>query len=191
VNVDARVLISPDGYDDRCRELDLLRTEARRDLAARMHDARQDGDLADNPVLQELLTEQHQLERRIGGLEAQLAVAEIAFPALDGRAGVGSVVRVRDADGATSEYELVGPLESDASNGRVSVAAPVGQALLYQRAGARVEVQTPGGRHALEIISVRSPAAEEEAAIGIARRNGHRFAALSSDRDEQRIGAPR
>jgi transcription elongation factor GreA len=159
VTVDARVLISADGYEERSRELDILRTEARRDLAARMRDAHEDG-VDDNPMLQELLDEQHQLERRIAGLEGQLALAEIATPALDGRAGVGSVVRVRDARGATADYELVGPLESDAGNGRVSIAAPVGQALLHQRAGARVEVQTPRGRQTLEILSVRSPAVE-------------------------------
>ena len=164
MSVDATVLISADGYEERCRELEILRTEARRVLAARMRDARQDGDLDDNPMLQELLDEQHQLERRIAGLEGHLALAEIAATALDGRAGVGSVVRVREADGAIARYELVGPLESDASYGRVSIAAPVGQALLHQRPGARVQVQTPRGRHTLEVISVRSPAVERDAA---------------------------
>jgi transcription elongation factor GreA len=164
VDANATVLISAEGYEHLCHELELLRTDARRDLAGRMRDARQDGDLADNPALHDLFEEQQQLERRIAALETQLAVAEIATPAADGRAGLGSVVRVRDADGATSRYELVGPLESDAGNGRVSIAAPVGQALLHQRAGARVEVQTPRGRHALEVVSIRPPAARREAA---------------------------
>jgi transcription elongation factor GreA len=164
VEAKATVLISAEGYERLCRDLELLRTDARRALAEGMRDARQDGDLADNPALHDLLEEQQQLERRIVALEAQLAAAEIAIPADDGRADVGSVVRVRDADGATSEYELVGPLESDAGNNRVSVAAPVGQALLHQRAGTRVEVQAPRGRHALDVISVRPPAIRREAA---------------------------
>jgi transcription elongation factor GreA len=164
VSVNATALISAQGYEDRRRELEALRTAARRDLAERMRDARQDGDLTDNPALHDLLEEQQQLERRIAALEAQLAVAEIAAPSVDGRAGVGSVVRVRDADGGTFEYELVGSLESDAANGRVSIGAPVGQALLGQRAGARVEVQTPRGRLTLAVLSVRSPAAEKETA---------------------------
>jgi transcription elongation factor GreA len=164
VSVDARVLISADGYEERCRELEILRTEARRDLAMRMRDARQDGDVDDNPMLQELIDEQHRLERRIASLEGQLAMAEITAPALDGRAGIGSVVRVRDGHGVTADYELVGPLESDAGKGRVSIAAPVGRALVDQPAGARVEVQTPRGRHTLEVISVRPSAVEREAA---------------------------
>jgi transcription elongation factor GreA len=149
------VPISPEGYRDRMREVDALRNDARRELAERLRDARGDGDLGDNPTLQELLEEQEQLERRIVRLETQLAVAEIVAPAADGSAGIGSRVRVRDDDGATFEVELVGPLESDPGKGRVSIAAPVGQALAGARAGARVDVETPRGPLALEIVSVR------------------------------------
>ena len=153
------VLISANGYAERCRELDALRTDWRREIAERLAEARDDGDSADNPALQDLLEEQEQLERRIAALEAHLAIAEIVAPAVDGRAGVGSRVRVRDRQGATFEYELVGSLESDISNGRVSINAPVGQALLGQRAGGRVEVQTPRGPLPLDVIAVDSPAA--------------------------------
>jgi transcription elongation factor GreA len=119
-----------------------------------LREARQDGDLADNPVLQDLLEEQALLERRIAFLEAQLAAAEIVAPVADGSVGIGSVVLIRDGDGATFELELVGPLESDVSRGRVSIATPVGQALVGQRAGARVEAQTPRRPRALEIVLV-------------------------------------
>ena len=152
---DETLPISADGYERRCRELDALRDVARRELGERLREARQDGDLADNPALQDLLEEQAQLERRIALLEAQLAVAEIVAPAADGRAGIGSVVRVRDGDGSTFEYELVGPLESDVGNGCVSIGAPVGRALAGQRAGAHVEVATPRGPLTLEVVSVR------------------------------------
>jgi transcription elongation factor GreA len=154
-NADETVLISADGYERRSRELDALRDESRRELGERLREARQDGDLDDNPALQELLEEQAQLERRIALLEAQLSLAKIVAPATDGRAGIGSVVRVRDHDGDTFEYELVGPLESDPDNGRVSIVAPLGEALVSRRAGARVEVAAPTGRLPLEIVSVR------------------------------------
>jgi transcription elongation factor GreA len=156
--VDETLLISAEGYEERCRALDALRNEARRQLGERLREARQDGDLADNPALQELLEEQALLERRIALLEAQLAATEIVAPAADGRAGIGSVVRVRDGDGETFELVLVGPLESDVSNGRVSIATPVGQALVGQRVGARVEASTPRGPRALEVVSVRAAA---------------------------------
>jgi transcription elongation factor GreA len=154
-NGDESLLITADGYAKRRRELDELRTEARSALAERLREAREDGDLDDNPALYDLFEEQAQLERRIALLESQLAVAEIVSPAADGLAGIGSIVRVRDDTGATGEYELVGPLGSDIGNGRVSIEAPVGQALVGNRAGARVEVAAPRGALALEVVSVR------------------------------------
>jgi len=154
MNAEEILPISAEGYERRCRELDVLRNVERRDLSERLREARQDGDLADNLALQDLLEEQAQLERRIALLDAQLAAAEIVAPASDGQVGIGSVVRVCDGEGTTFEFELVGPLESDVGNGRVSISAPVGQALIGQHAGARVGVTTPRGSVTLEVVSV-------------------------------------
>ena len=156
LNNDETVLMSADGYQQRCNELESLRTDGRRELSARLREARQDGDLDDNPTLVELLQEQAQLEHRIAVLDAQLACAEIVDAAADGDAGLGSLVQVRDVrSGEVFEYELVGTFESEVGNGRVSIAAPVGKALTGQRAGARVEVMTPRGLLPLEVLSVR------------------------------------
>jgi transcription elongation factor GreA len=154
-NGDETLLITADGYAERWRELEELRTEARRALGEHLREVRRDGDLDDNPALYDLFEEQAQLERRIAVLGSQLAVAEIVAPAGDGVAGIGSIVRVRDDSGATRDYELVGPLESDIGNGRVSIEAPVGLALVGTRAGARVEVAAPQGALGLEVVSVR------------------------------------
>ncbi len=155
-DTDETLLISADGYTQRCRELDELRTEARSALAERLREARRDGHLDNNPALYDLFEEQAQLERRIALLEAQLAVAEIVAPAADGLAGIGSVVHLRDDTNTTGQYELVGPLESDIGNGRVSTEAPVGRALVGRSAGEVVEVETPRGTIAVEILHVRS-----------------------------------
>jgi transcription elongation factor GreA len=149
--------ISAEGYARRCDELAALRTDGRRELRERLREARRDGDVADNPALQDLLEEQVQLERRIALLEASLAVAEVVEPVADGRADIGSFVTVRDGQGATFEYQLVGPLEFDMSKGRISSAAPVGQALLGKRAGETVDVTTPRGPLALAIVAVSPP----------------------------------
>lgn len=155
-DTDETLLISADGYTQRCRELDELRTEARSALAERLREARRDGHLDNNPALYDLFEEQARLERRIALLEAQLAVAEIVAPTGDGLAGIGSIVRLRDDTNATGQYELVGPLESDIGNGRVSIEAPVGRALVGRSAGEVVEVETPRGALAVEILHVRS-----------------------------------
>jgi transcription elongation factor GreA len=63
---------------------------------------------------------------------------------------------VCDRAGEFAEYELVGVIEPNVGNGRVSVAAPVGRALFGRKAGETVEVKAPKGRIALEILSVQS-----------------------------------
>jgi transcription elongation factor GreA len=155
-DVDTTVLISAAGHVRLSRELDTLRIDARRELTERLRAAREDGDLEDNPVLGDLLEEQSQLEQRISLLEARLRSAEIVAPVDDGRAGIGTLVRVRDlvAD-STHEYELVGALESDVGRGRVSVEAPVGRALVGRLPGERLDVDTPRGVIELELVDVR------------------------------------
>ena len=160
-----RVLITAEGYEQRCRELDRLRNDERRRLSGLLRDARSDGALDDNPTLVDLLEEQAQLERRIAMLEAQLAAAEIAPPPSRGRAAIGSLVRVRDvATGEVFEHQLVGPIEGDPTNGRVSIAAPIGRALVGRQRGAHVEVATPRGAVTLEVLKVATAAPLTEAA---------------------------
>ena len=68
-------------------------------------------------------------------------------------------MQVRDVEtGETAEYELVGAVEADVGNGRVSVAAPVGKALVGRRKGDVVEVATPRGSLAFEVLRVRAAA---------------------------------
>ena len=150
-----RLLITADGYERLRAELDWLRDEGRRELEERLRDARLDGDVADNPALLEVLEEHAQLERRIAVLEDQLAQVRVVTPRRDGVAGLGTRVQVRDVEtGETAEYELVGAIEADVGNGRVSINAPVGRALVGRRAGERVEVVTPGGTSSLEVLDV-------------------------------------
>ena len=159
VDVDNELLVTARGYDRLCAELELLRTVRRAALTEQLREAREDGD-PDNPVLFELLEEQAQLEGRITLLERQIAAVRVVAPARDGRAGIGSRVRVRHGDGGdVAEYELVGQVESDIANGRVSVAAPVGRALLGRLGGDSVAVETPRGRQELEILAVIAPEA--------------------------------
>ena len=151
------LLVTADGYERLCAELEALRTVRRAVLTEQLREAREDRD-ADNPVLFDLLEEQAQLEGQISLLEAQVATAQVVRPARDGAAAIGSCVRVRHCDsGDVAEYDLVGPIESDVGNGRVSVRAPVGRALLGRLAGETVDVETPRGRQQLEILAV-SPA---------------------------------
>jgi transcription elongation factor GreA len=163
--LDDTLLVTAGGYKQLEQELVELTTDGRQRMSERMREARLDGDIADNPALLELLEEQLQLEMRIAALSERLTSAQVATARADGRAGVGSVVRVRHLDsGDIAEYELVGTIESGVGHRRISVGAPVGQALLGHRPGARVEVAAPCGQLTLELLSVCHADSVEEAA---------------------------
>ena len=151
---DADLLVTAGGYERLRTELDTLRRVRRPTLTEQLRETREDGD-ADNPLLFDLLEEQAQLESRISLLEAQVAAAQVVRHSADGSAGIGSRVRVRHCEsGDVAEYHLVGPIESDVGNGRVSVGAPVGRALLGRMGGDTVVVETPRGPRQLEILAV-------------------------------------
>jgi transcription elongation factor GreA len=149
------LLVTAEGYERLRRELETLRGEGRRAMSERLWEARADGHLEDNPALFDLLEEQAQLERRIATLEARLAAARIAEPNGDGSAGIGSAIRLRDLQTSELfEYELVGAIEGNVAQGRVSVEAPVGRALLGAAAGDIVTVACPRGELRFEVVSV-------------------------------------
>jgi transcription elongation factor GreA len=148
--------ITREGHARLSAELKVLLTDGRRELLERLRDVREDGaDASDNAGLADVLEEQSRLERRIADIRSTLATARIAEPLVDGTAGIGARVTVRTATGGrTLQYELVGAQEADLSAGRLSIASPVGQALLGRAAGDVVEVEAPAGKLSMEIVSV-------------------------------------
>jgi transcription elongation factor GreA len=159
------LLVTAEGYERLCSELETLRSEGRRTMTERLREARADGHLEDNPALFDVLEEQAQLERRIATLEARLASARVAEPNGDGSAGIGSSVRLRDLETSELfEYGVVGAIEGNVGDGRVSVEAPVGRALLGAAAGDIVTVACPRGELRLEVMSVTG--AERRASEG-------------------------
>ncbi len=149
------LLVTAEGYERLRRELETLRGDGRRAMSERLREARADGDVEENASLFDVLQEHAQLERRIATLESRLAAARIAEPNGDGRASIGSSVRLRDLEtNELVEYEVVGAIEGNVGQGRVSVEAPVGRALLGATAGEIVTVACPRGELRFEVMSV-------------------------------------
>jgi transcription elongation factor GreA len=155
------LVITKEGFDRLNEELDRLKSAGRRSVADRLRRAAaSEANLNQNTEYLDACDEQAQLERRIALLEERLCLARIVSPCLgNGRIDLGERVRVRDlTSGQPLEVELVGPLEADLAAGRVSVASPLGQALVGLRAGEIADVHAPRGRLGFEVLAVELPA---------------------------------
>jgi transcription elongation GreA/GreB family factor len=94
-------------------------------------------------------------------LEERIRTARLVEPQLgNGRVDVGERVRLRELDsGERLEVELVGPLEGDPSAGRISVASPLGKAIVGLRRGDVAGVEAPRGRRLYKVVAVEPPPA--------------------------------
>ncbi|HEX6025817.1 MAG TPA: GreA/GreB family elongation factor [Solirubrobacter sp.] len=150
-----QVLLTQSELDELLEELASLRAAHRVDLAERLRDARGTGVAGDNDD-QLAVFDDAVIERsRIAQLERLIAAATVVDSTTDGRAGLGSVVRVEDETGRQVEYEIVGRRSEDAERPQVTPGSPMGEALLGARAGDRVKVLLPNGRvRAVRVLSV-------------------------------------
>jgi transcription elongation factor GreA len=153
-------VITRSGFDRLSEELEQLKSEGRRSIADRLRwTAACEANLAETAERSDAREAQVRLERRIAVLEERLRSARILEPCLgNGRVDLGERVRVRDvSSGKPFEVELVGPLEADLAAGRVSVASPLGRALVGLREGEIAAVDAPRGRLAFEVLAVELP----------------------------------
>ncbi len=135
-------------------ELAELTGVRRPEVIARIRSAKELGDLKENADYTAAREEQSFLEGRVQALEARLRDAVIAkAPVVGAGADIGSRVTV-EVDGETVDYTLVGSAESSPTAGRLSVASPVGRALLGTTAGAEVKVATPRGPAIYRVVTV-------------------------------------
>ena len=145
--------ISRDGLENLRKELDELIALRRPEIAQRIHDAKEHGDLSENAEYEDAKNEQGMVEGRILTLEKMIRNAVLIEEHHDGVVQVGSVVEVKD-DFGKETYTIVGPAEVDVSRGRISMESPVGKALLGHKVGESVSVQTPGGSRTMKIVKV-------------------------------------
>jgi transcription elongation factor GreA len=152
---DPKTTISPGGKAEAEAELEHLRTVRRPEIVAAIKEAREFCDLSENAEYHAAREAQGLNESRIRVLEHHLAAAEVREAANDGSIEVGSKVSYRDiAADRLSEVTLVHQLEADLAAGKLSVASPIGRALLGHRAGDRVSLETPRGTKELEVVEI-------------------------------------
>lgn len=154
------LVITSKGYARLNAELERLEGEERRRVADRLRQATaSEANLAQNAEYLDAREEKIELERRIGQIQARLRTARVVKPRANGRIDVGERVRVRDLSSKRHlEVELVGQAEADVAAGRVSVASPLGGALVGLREGEIAYVEAPRGRLRYKVLAVELPA---------------------------------
>jgi transcription elongation factor GreA len=148
------VHLTPEGYARLQAELHELRAVRRPEVVRRVATAREHGDLKENAEYHAAREELGFLDGRAQALEARIRAA-VVVEAAEGveHAVVGSVVVV-EVDGEERALRLVGSAEADLAAGRISIASPVGKALLGAAAGDEVTVTTPAGPVGYRVLRV-------------------------------------
>ncbi|MHC1742756.1 MAG: GreA/GreB family elongation factor [Syntrophobacteraceae bacterium] len=153
----SKVPITRVGYYRLLRDLLVLRRDVRPAVLEELQEARAFGVRLDNQQYLAARERHVVLQRRIMELEQKLALCEIVVgrKIIVKQAGFGAVIRIRNMDtGETASYELVGPYESNVSDGKLSIDSPVGRCLMGRREGEEVTVYAPSGMRIYRILSI-------------------------------------
>lgn len=147
--------LTREGFNRLQQELDYLRKVKRIEVADRLRDALEDGELIENAELEAAKNEQSFVEGRIKELEILLSNAHLIEETNQSDTiQVGSKVKLQEAGMEPEEYIIVGAAEADPRFGRISNESPLGKALLNHKPGDKVNVEAPGGAFEIEILSV-------------------------------------
>ncbi len=139
------------------KELQELKTNGRKEIAAKIAEARAHGDLSENAEYDAAKEEQGLFELRISKLENILSRARIIEPSQlpDGKVHILSKVKIKNLKTQKIfNYILVSPEEADFQAGKISVTSPVGQGLLGAESGEKIKVKAPAGLLEFEILSI-------------------------------------
>jgi transcription elongation factor GreA len=147
--------LTREGFERLQHELDYLRSTKRIEVAERLRDALEDGELIENAELEAAKNEQSFVEGRIKELEILLSNAHlIEETTKSDNVQVGSKVEIQEEGMDPEQYVIVGAAEADPRLGRISNESPLGKALLNHKAGDKVKVEAPGGEFEIEILSI-------------------------------------
>ncbi|MGI6553857.1 MAG: transcription elongation factor GreA [Bacillota bacterium] len=152
------VLLTIAGLKKLEEELEYLKTVKRKEVADRIKQAIDFGDISENSEYDDAKNEQAFIEGRILTLEKQLRNARIIDESERSTevVSLGSTVVLKDLElGDTLEYEIVGSMEADPSDKKISNESPVGKAVLGQKIGSVVEVEVPAGVLQYQILDIR------------------------------------
>ncbi|UCH60810.1 MAG: transcription elongation factor GreA [Anaerolineales bacterium] len=147
--------LTREGHQKLQEELEYLRTRKRQEVAQRLHEAMDGGELIEDAEYEAAKNEQAFVEGRIQELEILLANARVIEEKENLEyVQVGAKVTIQENGSEPEIYTIVGPAEANPRNGRISNESPLGRALMDHRAGDMVKVDAPGGSFTVKVVKV-------------------------------------
>ena len=151
-----KVLLSKEGLEKLKVEYEQLTTVGRREVAAKIAEAKSYGDLRENSEYEDARNEQAQLELRILEVKDQIDNAEIITKSSSKNLiNIGSSIELENLTTSTKEtYEIVGSMEADVFNGKISNESPLGSALIEKAVGDLVKFKAPKGQLEYKVLKI-------------------------------------
>ncbi len=150
-------IITYEGVQKLEAELEELKTVKRKEVARKISEAREQGDLSENAEYDAAKAEQAEYEARIGEIEAILKHAEVVTDEEgdDNKVRIGCKIKIMDMEYKEEmEYRIVGSTEANSLKGKISNESPVGKALLGHKAGDTVKVETKAGILKYKVLEI-------------------------------------
>jgi transcription elongation factor GreA len=149
--------LTKEGFQKLQEELEHLRTVKRMEVANRLHEAMEGGELIENAEYEAAKNEQAFVEGRIQELDVLLASAKIiednGKKKSDG-VQLGSKVSIKEGNFEAETFIIVGAAEANPREGKISHESPIGKAIIGHKVGDSVKVETPGGTYTVKILKI-------------------------------------
>lgn len=149
--------LTKEGYQKLQEELDYLRKVKRQEVANRLHEAMEGGELIENAEYEAAKNEQAFVEGRIQELDVLLASAKIIEDNGKKKSDsvqLGSKVTIKEGNFDPETFIIVGAAEANPREGKISNESPIGKAILSHKVGDSVKVETPGGTYTVKILKI-------------------------------------
>jgi transcription elongation factor GreA len=150
--------LTKEGFQKLQDELEHLRTVKRQEVADRLHEAMEGGELIENAEYEAAKNEQAFVEGRIQELETLLASARVIEEEKNrpvDMVEIGLTVTIQEQGYDAESYTIVGAAEANPREGKISNESPIGKAILNHAVGETVHVETPDGTYKVKIIKVK------------------------------------
>lgn len=148
--------LTKEGFQKLQDELEHLRTVKRQEVADRLHEAMEGGELIENAEYEAAKNEQAFVEGRIQEVEMILATARVIEENdKTDVIQVGATVTIHEEGNPVETFTIVGVAEANPREGKISNESPIGKAILGHKAGETVQVDAPGGHFKVKIVKVK------------------------------------